>query len=44
MTPVVVSSMLAMTSAASACALGRRERLGPVADLGMEVVEPVEAR
>ena len=42
MTPVVVSSMLATTFADQRLALGRAELRGPAADLGVDVVEPVQ--
>ena len=42
MTPVVVSSMLATTSPTSPVLLGGREGLGPAADLGVDVVQPVQ--
>ena len=42
MTPVVVSSMLPSTLLERVLAVGRLQLRGPVADLGVHVVEPIE--
>ena len=42
MTPVVVSSMLATTLATSSLRSSARQRRGPLADLVVDVVEPVQ--